>query len=162
MKRIKAINGYTIYQATARDAKNSNMTEGTFYIYFSSDIRDYGLSNSDLDWEADTIETAIEWCTSSNYAMAKEIVESRTTAAAYDEIAEVEKQLDGGASVDEIEAALDDAESVDVIEDNGLYYVHIEDSDGFWFDHGPYFNRHGAEIAAANYIQNTQQEEKQC
>lgn len=48
MKKIKALNGYTIYQATKRDENKYNVTEGYFYIYFSSDIRDYGLTNSSM------------------------------------------------------------------------------------------------------------------
>lgn len=103
MERVKGINGYTIMRATARDVKKYNVTEGTFYIYFSSDLRDYGLANSDPDWECDSLVTALEWCVSSNYATAKEIAESRTTAASFEEIAEIEKQLDAGMSPDEIE-----------------------------------------------------------
>ena len=39
MKRIKSVNGYTIYQATARDENRHNVTAEYFYLYFSSDIR---------------------------------------------------------------------------------------------------------------------------
>ena len=75
MKRIKSINGYTIYQASARDVSKYNVTESYFYLYFSSDIRDYGLSNCDWDWEAGSIEEAEAFATGTNYAIAKEIVE---------------------------------------------------------------------------------------
>jgi hypothetical protein len=94
MKRIKAINGYTIYQASARDVERYNYTEGTYYIFFSSDIRDYGLAMSYPEWEDDNLECAIEWCSGTNYAIAREIVESRTTWATLEEIEEIEKQLD--------------------------------------------------------------------
>ena len=94
MKRIQAINGYTIYQATARDVEKHNATEGNFYLYFSSDIRDYGLSCSDWDWETDSIETAREFAQGTRYAIAKEIVERETTAATYDQIAAVETALE--------------------------------------------------------------------
>jgi len=154
MKRVKAVNGYTIYLATARDVDKYNVTEGTFYIYFSSDVRDYGLSNSDPDWEADTLETALEWCNSSNYALAKEIVEARTTAATFEEIAAVEKQLDAGTDPEEIANA--EEEEVSVIEENGLFYVHVE-TPADYFDHGPYFNRAGAEMAAENYKRNMEE-----
>lgn len=102
MKKIKAINGYTIYEATKRDENKYNVEEGYFYIYFSSDIRDYGISNSYWDWEAGSIEEATEWATGSNYAIAKEIVEETTTAATFEEIEEVEALLNAGLSVEEI------------------------------------------------------------
>ena len=160
MKRIKAVNGYTIYQATARDVEKYNVTADTYYIYFSSDIRDYGLAYSDPDWEADTLENAIEFCDASNYAIAKEIVEARTTAASFEEIVEVEKQLDAGISADEICDGNDDdsdSEDVYVITESGLFYVRI-DNNGLFTDHGPYFNLAGAEMAAENYKRNTQTE----
>ena len=93
MKKIKALNGYTIYEATKRDENKYNVEEGYFYIYFSSDIRDYGISNSEWDFEAGSIKEAEAICNGSNYARAKEIVEATTTAATYEEIEEVEKFL---------------------------------------------------------------------
>lgn len=102
MKRVKAINGYSIYEATLKDEEKYNVVCGCFYIYFSSDIRDFGLSNSDWDWESGSIEEATEWATGSNYAIAKEIVEETTTAASFEEIEEVEAMLNSGLSVEEI------------------------------------------------------------
>ena len=96
MKKIKAVNGYTIFEATARDEKKYNVTEGAFYLYFSSDVRDFGLSNSEWDWEAGSIAEAEDFATGSNYAAAKEIVEECTTAATFEEIEAVEKTLDRG------------------------------------------------------------------
>ena len=107
MKKIKAVNGYTIYQASARDASKYNVEEGYFYLYFSSDIRDYGLTNSEWDHEAGSIEEAEAFATGSNYAIAKEIVEETTTAASFEEIQEVEAKLDSGMSREEIEEAAD-------------------------------------------------------
>jgi hypothetical protein len=94
MKKIKAINGYTIYQATSKDVSKYNVEEDYFYLYFSSDVRDYGLGNCDWDWEAGSIEEAEAFATGTNYAIAKEIVEQTTTAASFEEIQEVEAQLD--------------------------------------------------------------------
>lgn len=108
MKRIKAVNGYTIYQASARDVSKYNVEEGYFYLYFSSDIRDYGLSNCDWDWEAGSIEEAEAFATGTNYAVAKEIVEETTTAASFEEILEVEAKLDNGISREEIEEESDE------------------------------------------------------
>lgn len=94
MNKIKSLNGYSIYEATKKDEKKYNVEEGYFYIYFSSDIKDYGLANSDWDFEAGSIEEAEEICNGSNYAKAKAIVESKTTYASYEEIEKVEKLLD--------------------------------------------------------------------
>lgn len=110
MKRIKATNGYTIYQATARDESKYDVCEGYFYLYFSSDIRDYGLTNCDWDWEAGTIEEAESFANGTNYAIAKEIVEETTTAASFEEIAEVEAKLDTGMSREDIESESDEDE----------------------------------------------------
>ena len=110
MKRIKALNGYTIYQATKRDENKHNVTEGYFYIYFSSDIRDYGLTNTYYDFEVGSIEEAEDFCNGSNYAKAKEIVEKTTTCATYEEIEEVEKILNKETSFGEY---LNNAEWID-------------------------------------------------
>lgn len=115
MKRIKSINGYTIYQATARDVTRHNVEEGCFYLYFSSDIRDYGLAYSYIEMEAGSLEEAEAIATGSNYAAAREYVEASTTAATYEEIEEIEKQLDEGLTIDEIEAAAEEAEEAEEI-----------------------------------------------
>lgn len=89
MKRIKAINGYTIYEITERDAKHdASKTAGEYEIYFSSDIRDYGLSNSYPEFDSiDSLNVAIELC-SGNTAIAKEICENISTCV---DFADVEK-----------------------------------------------------------------------
>ena len=128
MKRIKATNGYTIYQATARDESKYDVCEGYFYLYFSSDIRDYGLTNCDWDWEAGTIEEAESFANGTNYAIAKEIVEETTTAASFEEIAEVEAKLDNGMSREDIES-----EEIHIVEvrniHTGIAVEHIEFTD---------------------------------
>lgn len=149
MKRIQSINGYTIMEATRRDVDRYNMEEGVFYIFFSSDLRDYGLGNSYPEWECDSVEVAREWCSGTNYAVAREIAENSSTAASFEEIERIEKLLDAGISAEEIE----DAETVNVIEENGLFYVHIENRFED-FKHGPYFNHAGAAQAAENYKRN--------
>lgn len=113
MKRIKSINGYTIYQATARDEARHNVEAGYYYLYFSSDIRDYGLSYSYIEMEAGSLQEAEALATGTNYAIAREYVEASTTAATYEEIAEIEKQLDNGLTVDEIAAAEEEAEEAE-------------------------------------------------
>ena len=102
MKKIKNINGYTIYEAGERDVKKYGFAAGSFYVYFASDIRDFGLSGSTPEFEdCGTLEEAEANC-AGNFAVAKEIVEGRTTAASMDEILEVEAQLDAGADPDDI------------------------------------------------------------
>lgn len=114
MKRIKSVNGYTIYQATARDAaQDSSIETGYFYLYFSSDIRDYGRAYSYAEMEAGSLEEAEAFATGSNYATAREYVEANTTAATYEEIAEIEKQLDAGATLNDIAAAEEEAEEAE-------------------------------------------------
>lgn len=95
MKRIKSINGYSIYQAvTARDEENYRCQTGNYNIYFSSDIRDYGLSYSDPNWEdIDSLDIAMELC-GDNYAKAKEIAEAASTCVTFEEIEQIERNLD--------------------------------------------------------------------
>jgi len=92
MKRVKAINGYTIYQMTARDEKNGNGTEGEYSIYFSSDVRDYGVTYSTPEYEGiETLEQAIECISdpeSVAFAQAKEELEEEYTTVSYDDIVE--------------------------------------------------------------------------
>lgn len=117
MKKIKNITGYAIYEAGERDVKKYGFAAGSFYVYFASDIRDFGLSGSTPEFEdCGSIEEA-ESCCTGNYAKAREIVEGRTTAASFEEIAEVEAQLDAG-TIDEDGEPIDhqgdcDAETTD-------------------------------------------------
>lgn len=95
MKRIKSMNGYTIMQATDRDESRHGYTSGSYYIFCSSDLRDYGVAYSLPEYDdIDSLAVAEELCLGSNYARAKAIVERETTCATYDEIAKVERKLD--------------------------------------------------------------------
>lgn len=110
MKKAKATNGYTVYEATERDVEKYGFEAGRFYVFFSSDIRDYGIENSYPEFEGlDTLEEALAYCCG-NYAKAREIVESRTTCATFEEIAEVEAQLDAGKQFEDGELIEEDAE----------------------------------------------------
>lgn len=96
MKKVKSLNGYSIFEAGPRDVDKYGYEAGAFYVFFSSDIRDFGVSNSYPEYEGlDTFEAA-EACCLGNYAKAREIVENRATAANFEEIEEVEKLLDAG------------------------------------------------------------------
>lgn len=161
MKRIKSINGYTIYEANARDAARDNSVEaGYFYIYFSSDIRAYGRAYSYVEMEAGSLEEAIAFCTGSNYAAAMEYVEASTTAASHEEITAVEKLLDSGLTMDEIAAAEEEAEeeeeneTVQAMQRGILFYVHVVSINSEHF-HGPYFSMEAADAGAAHYASNT-------
>lgn len=129
MKRIKSINGYTIYQATARDAARDNVEEGYFYLYFSSDIREYGRAYSYIEYEAGSLEEAETLATGTHYAVAREYVEANTTAA-------------------------NNTECVQAIKKDILYYVHVFSSDYDHY-HGPYFSIEAADAGAINYSGNT-------
>lgn len=103
MKKIKNMNGYAIYQAGARDVTKYGFEDGSFYVYFASDVRDFGLTNSTPEFEdCGSLEEAEDNCTG-NFAMAKEIVEERTTAASMEEILKVEAMLDAGTDPDDID-----------------------------------------------------------
>lgn len=135
MKKIKALNGYTIYEATKRDENKYNVEAGTFYIYFSSDVREYGLQNSDYDWEAGTIEEAEDFCNGTNYARAKEIVEETTTYATYEEIEKVEKMLDS----ETFGEFLDNTEWIDteiIIDGCEMEFSFVWDNDYIFTEYG--------------------------
>lgn len=158
MQRIKSVNGYTIYKATARDAARENVEEGYFYLYFSSDIRDYGRAYSYIEYEAGSLEEAEALATGTNYALAREYVEANTTAATYKEIEAIEKMMDSGLTADEIaaaeEEAADNTESVQATQRGPLYYVHVFSSEYDTY-HGPYFSIEAADLGALTYSRNT-------
>lgn len=117
MKKIKNLNGYAIYQAGARDVKKYGFEDGSFYVYFASDVRDFGLPNSTPEFEGcGSLEEAEANCTG-NFARAKEIVEERTTAASMEEILEVEAQLDAGVDPDDIDELANYETIADIIAD---------------------------------------------
>lgn len=110
---MKSLNGYSIFEASPRDVDKYGYKAGSFYVFFSSDIRDFGIANSSPEYDGlDTLEAA-EACCLGNYAKAREIVEGRTTAASFEEIAEVERQLNNG----EID---DDGEPVEISDEPEL------------------------------------------
>lgn len=92
MKRVKALNGYTIYMITARDEKRGIGTEGEYNIYFSSDIRDYGVEYSTPEYDGiDSLDIALELC-GDNTAIIKEALEAEYTAVSYEDIEEEKKR----------------------------------------------------------------------
>ena len=104
MKKIKAINGYTIYQATsARDLENYGCEINNYNIYFSSDIRDYGLTMSTAEFENIELLAICEGLCDNNYAKARELAENESTAVSFERIEEIEQQLDAGKTPDDIE-----------------------------------------------------------
>ena len=102
MKRIKAVNNWTIYlSCSKRDEDNYNCTIGNYNIYSSSDIKDYGLAYSDANWEdVDSLQEAIELCTGSNWATASLLAEefSTSTCTGIDDVQAIEERLDNGES----------------------------------------------------------------
>lgn len=125
MKRIKAMNGYTIMEVTARDEKQGNGTAGEFAVYFSSDIRDYGVAYSTPEFEGlESLELAEQVC-NNKFALAKEALEQEYTAVSYDDIIEKAEEMrktdletitEDEAKAEIIEAfkQMDDSELVEV------------------------------------------------
>ena len=112
MKKVKSLNGYSIFEAGPRDVDKYGYEAGSFFVFFSSDIRDFGIANSSPEYDGlDTLEAA-EACCLGNYAKAREIVEGSTTAASFEEIAEVERQLDNGEIADDGEPEETSCEAV--------------------------------------------------
>lgn len=114
MKRIKALNGYTIYQATTqRDADNYRCQVGDYSIYLSSDIRDFGLSCSDPEWDGvDSLAVAVAMCKGSSHAVAVELAEelSDSTIQDMDLVLEIERRLDAGESLESVRDSYDTEE----------------------------------------------------
>lgn len=111
MKKIRQINGFTIYQATSpRDEENHNCHTGNYNVYLSSDIRDFGLSYSTPAWEdEDSLSVVIARCNGSKYAVACALAEeiSGSTAQDMDLVLEIERRLDDGQSLEQILRELD-------------------------------------------------------
>ena len=111
MKRIKSANGYTIYQAiTARDAETYGCEIGSYNIYTSQDIRDYGLTNSYPEYDnIDTLTEALNICCASQYAIACALADelSDSTVQDMDLILEIEQRLDAGEAVNSIRDCYD-------------------------------------------------------
>lgn len=106
MKKVRQINGYTVYQAaTQRDADNYNCEIGNYNVYLSSDIRDFGLAYSDAEWEnEDSLAVVIARCEGSKYAVAAALAEelSGSTAQDMDLVLEIERRLDKGQSLEQV------------------------------------------------------------
>ena len=111
MKRIKTVNGYAIYQAiTQRDADNYSCQIGSYNLYLSSDIRDYGLANSYPEYDdIDSLAVALELANGSNYAIACALAEelSDSTIQDMDLVIEIERRLDEGQTVELITESYD-------------------------------------------------------
>lgn len=110
MKRIKSVNGYTIYEATTqRDAENYRCEIGHFNIYLSSDIRDFGLANSYPEYEdIEQLSHALVMASASRYAVACELAEeiSGSTAQDMDLVLEIERRLDAGEALETVREEL--------------------------------------------------------
>lgn len=106
MKRIKSVNGYTIYQAiTARDEENYKCSIGNYNIYITQDIRDYGLACSYPEYDdIDSMATCLELANGSNYAVAVALADelSSSTVQGTDLVLEIERRLDAQQSIDYI------------------------------------------------------------
>lgn len=111
MKRIKTINGYAIYQSmTQRDVDNYGCQIGNYNVYVAQDIRDYGLTNSYANFDdIDSLATAIELASGSNYAAACALADelSDSTIQDMDLVIEIERRLDSGDSIEYVRDSYD-------------------------------------------------------
>lgn len=133
MKRIKSINGYTIYEATTqRDADSYNCEIGNYNIYLSSDIRDFGLTNSYPEYDdVDSLSAAIAMCSGSRYAVACALAEeiSGSTAQDMDLVLEIERRLEAGESLQEVAASFDVYDDADDVRTVVELELEPEDAD---------------------------------
>ena len=68
MKKVKSLNGYSIFEAGPRDVDKYGYEAGSFYVFFSSDIRDFGIANSSPEYDGlDTLEAAEACCLGTHY-----------------------------------------------------------------------------------------------
>lgn len=111
MKRIKTINGYAIYEATsARDEANYNCGIGHYNLYLSSDIKDFGLSNSYPDWEdVDSMAVAVAYANGSHFAVATALAWELTDSTVEDVALrdEIERRLEAGQPINYIRECYD-------------------------------------------------------
>lgn len=111
MKRIKSVNGYTIYQSTTqRDVDNYNCQIGSYNIYLSTDIRDFGLTNSYPEYDdVDSLTVALNICRDSKFAIACALADelSDSTVQDMDLCLEIERRFDAGESVEHIRDCYD-------------------------------------------------------
>lgn len=111
MKRIRAINGYAIYEATsARDEANYNCRIGHYNMYIAQDIRDYGLSNSYPDWEdIETLAEVVARANGSQYAVAVALADELSDSTVEDVALRdaIERRLEAGQSIDYIRECYD-------------------------------------------------------
>ena len=132
MKRIKAINGYTIYQATTqRDADNYNCEVGNYNVYLSSDIKDFGLSNSYPEYDnLDSLTAALNICRDSNFAIACALADelSDSTVQDMDLCLEIERRFDAGESVEYVRDCYDPETGILHAEpsENPSYYTWLD------------------------------------
>lgn len=134
MKRIKSINGYTIYEATSqRDADTYNCEVGSYNIYLSTDIRDFGLRNSYPEYEnIDSLAVALAMCSASHYGVAVALADelSDSTVQDMDLTLEIERRLESGEALETIRRCYD--------RETGRLYESISDAIDHGFD--PYAN----------------------
>ena len=105
MKRVKAMNGYTIYESTARDVKRGDAVDvGEFYLYFSRDIREYGREFSDAEWgPCGTLKEAEEWASGETTIYTPVALEAVANVSTCIDFADVEKlvnAMENGAEID--------------------------------------------------------------
>ncbi len=112
MKKVKQANGYIIYRANvpAKDHENYGCRLDHYNIYLATDIKDYGLTYSDPEYQdIDTLAEALNICNASYYAIACALAEelSNSTCQDMDLVQEIEKRLEAGEALESIRESYD-------------------------------------------------------
>ena len=123
MKRVKAQNGFTIYQYTKRDERDGHKV-GEYCIYYSADVREFGTAYSTPEFEdLGTLAEALENIDGNYNGAAYSILSEQTTCVDFSDVEELAARLANGGTISEEEKDAADAagvivpENVETVED---------------------------------------------
>ena len=106
MKRIKAMNGYTVAQYTRRDGDGCGHAVGEYAVFLSADYNEFGADYSTPEFDGiETIDECMEIIAGcGNFGKAYSDLSAKYTAVSFDEVEERVAEMD---SLDEMKAELE-------------------------------------------------------
>lgn len=117
MKRVKAMNGFTIYQYTKRDERDGHKI-GEYCVFYSADVREFGTTYSTPEFEdLGTLAEALENIEGNYNGAAYSILSEQTTCVDFSEVEELAARLENGGKIYEAERDAADAAGVTVPDD---------------------------------------------